>query len=316
MLRRTTAVMAARPTGPPVPHILHRAVAVLLATAAVGLAVAVSAGWWAGGAARPIPSAPAVPVTVTMGSVSFGVDPGWERLTGDRQVSDLPPARTAAFALQPEGSARAIVTLAPSTHASLIPDGLRARLTSAPPSPAPSRHLGHAAWTYRELPTRDGRLLDVTLVPTTLGVLAIACSAMPEDLAAAADCATAMSALDLGGALPLRPRASLALRSALPPVVAKLNARRVRLRAALRRAETRRGQARVAVRLATTHERAGASLAARAPGALPARLGRVGAAYRRLARAARRGRPRAFRRARRTVVTAERRLGHALAAIR
>ena len=315
-LRRTTAVIPARHTGPAVAHVTRRAIAVLLAAAAIGLAVAVSAGWWAGDAAKPTPPAPAVPLTVTLGSVSFAVDPGWKRLSGDRQASDLPPARTAAFALQPEGSARAIVTLAPTTHSSLIPDGLRARLTSEPPAPAPTRHLGHAAWAYRELPMRDGRLLDVTVVPTTIGVLAIACSATPEDLAAVAGCATAMSALDVGGAVHLRPRASLALRSALPPVVAELNARRVRLRGALRRAETRRGQARIAVRLATTHERAGASLAARAPGAVPARLARVGAAYRRLARAAARGRSRAFRRARRTVLTAERRLGRALAGVR
>ncbi len=151
------------------------------------------------------------------------------------------------------------------------------------------------------------------MLPTTSGVLTYACTRGPEELAPR-PCAADVPAIDLGGAEPVTPTADLALRRRLPAAIERLDGRRVPLRRSLRAASTRRGQARFADRLALAYRGAGARLAPAAPrrsGVVRA-MHRADVAYRRLARAARRGRRAGFARARRGVGAAERALGRAL----
>ena len=109
---------------------------------------------------------------------------------------------------------------------------------------------------YRALDTPRRRLvMDVTVLPTTAGVLAVGC-AWPVDFMGgglAPDCASSVESISVRGAVTLKPSRSVALASELPAVIARLDHARADGRAALSRARTPEAQAAAAHRLARHH---------------------------------------------------------------
>jgi hypothetical protein len=298
-----------RDIGPWTPPSPVRVAWLIVLCVLVAGALTAAAGWWAGGAVRTDEAAPvaAGPPVAAIGPMRIEGAPRWTVARDAPEAERLDRAATAVFAVDPASSTRAIFTLAPAADATLLPPGLRATLARTPPAPTRTEVLGRPAWSYAGLETLSGRTMDVSLLPTTSGVLAVACTRGQDQLAGAADCGGGATTIDLGGAQPLAPAADLALRQRLPAAIERLDGRRTSLRRSLRGAQTRRGQARFARRLARAYARTGALLAPVAPrGAGPLRaMHRADLAYRRLGRAALGGRRGSFARARVRVGAAE-----------
>ncbi len=235
-----------------------------LALAALGLAAAP-------GTAR------AATQPVRVGPVTVTVPAGW-RLAGPRDASTL------TFAIGRDN--RATLTLTPPAARSLLP----AALPAGGPRRA-ARLAGRPAWRY-------GR---VTVLPTSAGVLALACDT----------CAAGVTGLS--GAAALAPSPDVAFQLRLPAILGRLDRERVTSRAALQRARTHPAQAAGARTLASAHQRAADALrplAGPAQRPLVSALLELAAAYDRLARA---DSAPGYAAARRTVAAAERRAAPLLA---
>jgi hypothetical protein len=200
--------------------------------------------------------------------------------------------------------------VAPPDHRSLVPGAVRALVRDLGRGPSVARLGGYRAWQYAGLPGRNGTdVVDVTVLPTSAGVLSVACTS-PQWLVDAG-CASSIGAVSVSGAAVFVPSSDLALRLRLPHVLAALDGRRIRTRAALDRAAGRGGQSRLARRLAGAHTVAAESLrpvAGRTGSPLIDELAHVASGYSALARAASGGSPAPFRTARGTVQAAEERL--------
>ena len=171
---------------------------------------------------------------------------------------------------------------------------------------APRVACGHAAWRYQELELAGKRLLQMTVAPTTAGVITVACIGPAVSWVAAAGCANEPSRAALAGAVPLRPARDLAFLAGLAAVLDHLGDRRATLRKRLRGATTRRGQARLAARLGRAHARAGAHLVPLTQGLAGPRdvtrsLRAVSRSYGHLSVAAANGWPKRYRIARRSL---------------
>jgi hypothetical protein len=291
--------------------------------AALIAAVAALAGWLAGSVTeteqnRPAPARQAV----DLGPAAVAVAGSWRESERPPGVPGLDPARTAVFDPLPGLSVSAILTVAPVEDWTLVPPALAAVVRGPIPQPRKATVAGLPAWRYRDLTiARPGGMMDVTVVPTSAGTIALACVASRSLWSVANDCAVGVQRVALDGARAFAPHADLALRLRLPAVIAALDAQRVSDRRALRSTRTARGQARAATRLAAAHDSAARRLApaAAAEGASAdtvAALERVATAYRDLAVSARRERPAAFARARRDVRSADAELAAALARLR
>jgi hypothetical protein len=232
-------------------------------------------------------------------------------------IAGLDPGRSAVLAPSAGLSSRAVLTIGPVDDPSLIPRALRAQLQAPPPRPRNTALGGRPAWRYSGLATRVRQLetMDVTVLPTTSGVVAVACGAPPHTWPAASGCESAVQSVSVPGAATLVPSPSVALAARLPAVVARLDRERVDGRAALSRAETRTAQALAARRLAHRHLAAADALRP-AHGAawrsLVAGLVGAGHAYAALARAASDGSVTRFDAARRLARRTEARLAGAI----
>lgn len=309
-----------RPASQAPPPATHRRLGrVAIAATVAALLLALAAGWLLRGAvtAAPAPAAPAAH-PVDLGAIALTVDGGWTAAQPVAGVDGLDAASTKAFAPAAGLQARVLATIGPIDHPTLVPAALRALLPDRVGSPQPARLAGLPAWHYGEQALAGGRLMELTVAPTTAGVLAVACIAGTHEWMAAEGCARSVRAVDLGAARALEPDEAMALRAALPAAIDRLGARRTELRVRLRAATTRRGQSLLAGRLARAYERAAATLAPIAPaqgrgtGVAP-RLRRSAAAYRRMAVTARRNQPSRFRRAGRSVARREAAVNRALA---
>jgi hypothetical protein len=276
----------------------------------VALAIAVAGGVLAGRAAVSRErAAPAGDRVVRAGVATLVVPREWRSVApGGAGPAGVPAARTAVMAPWPALPDRVIVTVAPAGDASLIPRALRRLVRGVRQGPRPTRLAGYRAWRYAGLLARDRDVLDVTVLPTGAGVLAVACTSPPWEAGAMADCASSIRSVSLRGTAALLPAPDLALRLRLPRVLAALDRARVRDRAALARAATGADQARLARRLASAHLAAAESLRAVAGPAgepLLGGLSDVAGAYSALASAASAGSVLDFQTARETVATAE-----------
>jgi hypothetical protein len=136
----------------------------------------------------------------------------------------------------------------------------------------------------------------VTVLATTAGVLAVACTSVAGQ-EAASDCGSEVSSVTVPGARALVPSPSLALELHLPAVVDQLNRRRSKHRARLNGARTHESQALAARLLGVDHRAAARSLRSLGgPAAAPLirDLTNVADAYGALARAADDASPGAF----------------------
>ena len=303
------------------PGRLESRVVLLLVAGAVGVVLAALAGAWAGRAAtggdeEPVPRARVVGV----GPARLAVPTGWRPAALDGAgIGRLDPKRAVAFEPTPGLAARAVAIFAPVDDASLIPSVLRAAFPGSPGRPSATRVGGRPAWLYNGLTQRpSGRGADVTVLPTTAGVLAIACTAPASLWPTGSGCAAEVDSVAVPGKAVLLPSPSLALALRLPDAVLRLDRDRLAHREELSRASRPAAQALAARKLAADHATAAAALrpfAGPAGAPLLRRLVRSQDAYGALEQAAVEGSPAAYAAAGRAVRATDAALTRAVAAV-
>jgi hypothetical protein len=228
---------------------------------ATALVLAAAGGWWLGGASREDIAAPSRDAVVAVGDLRVAVDSMW--VAAD-SVPGLVVDGAEILAPAPGLAERALLVTGAPSDASLIPSALRSELPADLPRARRAALAGLPAWTYG--PLHDGgRTLEVTVAPTTAGVLALACSAPTSAWSAWLDCGDGVKALAAGEAKALEPAADLGFRQAAGPVLERLDAARVKGRVRL----TARRPA-VATALARAHREAATALAPYAAAGAPA----------------------------------------------
>ena len=242
--------------------------ALIGAVTLLAAAIAAGAGWWIRSAAAPEPrSAAPLAAPVAVGPVTLVPPARWTPVEASAELPAADPAATAAFELEPGVAGRAIVTLARADHPSLLPPALRDVVRDPLPAAEATTLLGHDAWRYADLRVTRRRTAEVTLVPTTAGVLTVACLSDRADASGAAGCASQIGGLRLNAGDWVKPSADVAARAAAPAVLRQLDGARLEARAALGRAATPGGQQRAARRLGAVHARAAGALSPYAGGA-------------------------------------------------
>ena len=157
--------------------------------------------------------------------------------------------------------------------------------------------------------------MDVTVLPTTAGMLALACASPAPSGDAGPGCAAAVKSVSVRGVAALESSRTVALAAQLPAMLAELDDARVDGRAALTRARTREAQAVALQSLAGRHGAAADRLRTEfgtAARPLIAGLEDSRRAYAALATAASDGLPARYVAARRQVRVAEGELGDAI----
>ena len=279
---------------------------------AAALILAAAAGWWLGGASRTPAPVVAADSVAAVGDLRLELEAGWvaaEAAPGPRVEGGQ------AFATIPGLSARAVLVSGAAVDATLVPAALRSELPERLPAPRRASLGGLPAWSYGPLRTKN-LMLEVTVVPTTAGMLALTCSAPPASWNAASGCTEGVRSVTSAKVRALAPSADLAFRQAAGPVLEALDRRRVSERRSLSRLEQPSARAAAAGRLAAAHRTAAADLTPfAAPGATTAlvtALRDTGAAYEGFAAAARRNERQQFIAARGDVRRAEAALAAAL----
>jgi hypothetical protein len=282
----------------------------MAASCAGMIALGVGVGLWAGQRKASGPIEPlAATRSVQAGAATLTVPRGWRIIT-------LPPGRKggSSTTLTPRSGSpdRVIVTMGGAADRSLVPPQLRSLVRDLGRGPQPVSLAGHRAWRYAAVPAQNSNgAIDVTVLPTTAGVLGIACAPAGWSWSAPSGCSSSIESVSVDGAEILVPRQDLAFRLRLPAVLTVLDHARVRDRAALRQAATARAQVQLAQALAREHLSAADSLRAAASSAgtpLVDRLTDTARAYDALAKAAAGSSASSYATARQSVTTAEARL--------
>jgi hypothetical protein len=275
----------------------------LAAVVAGGIAVAVPAG--IGTAAIVAPGAPAPPQptsrVVQAGPVTLSVPASW---VDAAPVAGLDGSRAT---LQPGGSSeRIVVVFGPADGRSLLPRQLRAQVDGPLPWPGDASLAGRPALGYRALAAGDLLFeFDVTVLPTSGGMLAVACLRPRSDRS---DCGSGIRDVSVPGASALMPSPAIPAAARLPAAIAELDRATVAGRAALAAARTPAAQTGLAALLAYRQRITADEL--RSAFGIPvaratAALDRAADGYDALGAAAAAGSPRAFAAARRDVLAAE-----------
>jgi hypothetical protein len=284
---------------------------------AIGIALAALTG---AGASRLVApdGTPEVPASVVVeaGPARLAVPAAWQPVAPGERVPGLDSEQLAVLTRSSDLSEMAIVTFGAPGEVSLIPRAL-GELAYAPQSePRVTAVGGHSAWTYRGVKARRWNLvMDVTVLPTTAGMLALACASPAPSTDESAGCATAVKSVAVSGVSALESSPSVALSAQLPAALARLDEARVDGRAALSRARTREAQAVALHSLADHHGAAADRLRSEfgtAARPLSAGLEDTRRAYAALAAAASDGSPARYGAARRKVRLAEAGLGGAV----
>jgi hypothetical protein len=265
------------------------AVAAFLAVAAAGTLAALAGSRVAAGIKPAKPASPPDRIA-SVGPARLVVPADWRPVPpSSAGVAGLEAGRAAVFQPASRPGTRVVAVFDPTVAPSLIPDELRPAAVLAEGAPTRARVRGWPAWVYRaDLAGVGGRGGSVTALPTTAGVLGVACTSV-ADRQADSDCASELGSVTVPGASALVPSRSLALALQLPAVIDRLNRGRSTHRAWLKGARTNESQAEAARRLGADHRAAARSLLrVGGPAAAPLMrdLNNVGDAYKALARAA------------------------------
>jgi hypothetical protein len=279
--------------------------------------LAAGAGAMFGSVLAPDGAAPrAAPARIglTSGVATLPLPADWQPLGRRSSIPGLEEA-TAVRAVHSE---IALDIRAPEDE-SLLPAGVDDAVGGELPEPHARRLDSRTAWRYDLPPARLGARVVALALPTTGGIVTIACAARPDAvIRARAECDQAARSMQLDGASALAPTPETAAAIALPDTAARLNRRRTverRRLAATRSPQRRRAAAR---RLARDYAAATARLRPLAAGRalrLTAAFDALAREHRALANASLRRDAGAARRAGTTIVWGERRLGALLAAV-
>ena len=289
---------------------------------ALATALAVAAGVGVGvvvapdGRDAPPPPPPAEPrIGLASGVAKLPLPVDWRPL-GRR--SSL-PGFGQATAVRAGGAEAALDIRAPENPL-LLPASVVDAAGPPPALPVVRGDDGRTAWRYVLPGGAPGTQVVAFALPTTGGVVTIACAAAPRRLRAASDtCERAVATIRLKGAQALPPASETAAAIAAPAVVARLNRVRRAERRHLAATTSPRARRRAAGRVAAAYAAAARDLRPLAGGGarrLPTALDDLARAHRRLGEASRRRRPAAARRAGARIQAGERRLEARLAALR
>jgi hypothetical protein len=292
----------------------HGVATILAATLLAAAAGAALGGVLAPSGSEPPASDAAPRVGLASGVARLALPDGWQPLGRHSSL----PGLEEATAVRGVHSEVALDIRAPES-ASLLPAGVEAAAPGRLPEPRPRRLRARTVWRYDLPGARPGERVVALALPTTGGVVTIACASIAAEIAgAASECERAAQAVQLDGASALVPAPETAAAIVLPPTAARLDRRRSleRRRLAKSRSPGRRSAA--ARGLARGYADAAARLRALAAGdavRLTASLGALGRRYGALATASRRRDAGATRRAGAAIEREERRLGSLLAAV-
>ena len=183
---------------------------------------------------------------VSAGALRVTLPEGW---TPTRTGPKIPGVDAAHAAFARSYDSDVAIALLPARSPSLLPPALDVATKPASARPRIQRAGALSAYDYVR-PAKDRRVLDIVVVPTTLGVATIACSSA---VVAPDECAQALRGLHLTGGSFLPLSAESAFLAGLPDAMKTLGAQRLRLRTRLTRAGLVAGAARTAYRLAGTY---------------------------------------------------------------
>ncbi len=218
-----------------------------LAAALLGAILALAFGKPA--AKKPHAAAPSAASTgpvVSSGALRVTLPEGW---TPTRTGPKIPGFAGAHATFARSYDSDVAIALLPARSPSLLPPALDVATNPAAARPRVQRSGAVSAYDYVR-PGKDRRVLDIVVVPTTLGVATIACSSA---VVAPDECAQALHGLRLTGGSFLPLSTDSAFLAGLPDAVKTLGAQRLRLRTRLTRAAIVAGAARTAYRLAGTY---------------------------------------------------------------
>jgi len=199
------------------------------------------------------PSAASASAVVSAGALRVTLPEGW---TPARTGPKIPGFAGAHAAFARSYDSDVAIALLPARSASLLPPALDVATNPAAARPRVQRMGAVSAYDYVR-PAKGQRVLDIVVVPTTLGVATIACSSA---VVAPDECAQALHGLRVKGGSFLPLSTESAFLAGLPDAMKNLGAQRLRLRTRLTRAGLVGGAARTAYRLAGTYGAAGRAL--------------------------------------------------------
>jgi hypothetical protein len=279
--------------------------------------LAAAAGAMFGSVLAPDGPAPRVAharIGLTSGVATLPLPAAWQPLGRRSSIPGLEEA-TAVRAVYSEV---ALDIRAPEDE-SLLPAGVEDALAGDLPEPRSRRLDSRTAWRYDLPRAHPGTRVVALALPTTGGIVTIACAARSDVIIrAGAECERAARSVQLDGASALVPTPETAAAIALPDTATRLNRRRTverRRLAATRSPQRRRASAR---RLARDYAAARARLRPLAAGRalrLTAALDALAREHRALASASFQRDAGAARRAGATIERDERRLDSLLAAV-
>jgi hypothetical protein len=252
------------------------------------------------------PAATSAGAVVSAGALRVTLPEGW---TPTRTGPKIPGFDGAHATFARTYDSDVAIALLPARSPSLLPPALDVATNPASARPRIQRAGSLSAYDYVR-PAKDRRVLDIVVVPTTLGVATIACSSAAV---APDECSQALHGLRLAGGSFLPLSTESAFLAGLPDAVKTLGAQRLRLRTRLARAGLVGGAARTAYRLAGTYGTADRALRPLAAPHSDARstvilLRRLRSRYFTLAAAIRARDRAAFKAAARSIETNEQRL--------
>jgi hypothetical protein len=254
--------------------------------AAVGLLLvaAAVAGILVGGSGSSGTAGPAFTSSASVGPLELAFPAGWQRLQTPPQIPGLRFANPLVLAPPAPPAARLDAGTVAATGPTLLPAAFLA-LLPGPPSGIPVRIGTLEALRYSGLQPRGlAGPLTVYVVPTTQGVLTLACAPGAPAFAAACDRVVATAKLVGASAYPLG--SSPAFAGQLTAALARLAAARRTGEAHLSRAGTAAAQAAADRELAAAYTRAAREVAAAAANPLVvAAAGQIAAALTAIARA-------------------------------
>jgi hypothetical protein len=252
------------------------------------------------------PTAASAGAVVSAGALRVTLPEGW---TPTRTGPKIPGFAGAHATYARSYDSDVAIALLPARSPSLLPPALDVATNPASARPRIQRSGSVSAYDYVR-PAKGQRVLDIVVVPTTLGVATIACSSA---VVAPDECAQALHGLRVAGGSLLPLSTESAFLAGLPAAVRTLGAQRLRLRTRLTRAGLVAGAARTAYRLAGTYGTAARALRPLAAPRSEARstvilLRRLRSRYFTLAAAIRARNRAAFKSAARSIATNEQRL--------
>jgi hypothetical protein len=298
----------------------REAVVTVAALAFVCMIVAALAGLGVGRALRsPSPTAAGASRTVTLGLARLQVPPTWTAIQpASASLPGFDSTSTRAFRIENGLAEQAFVTLAPPADRRLIPSSLRPALRPPFGAPIPTSLAGYSAWWYSSVATaRPNVVMELTVLPTSAGVLAVACTSR-STVADPMDCDQEIAQISVSPAHVLRPTPGAAFRSAMPAVLTRLRDHRAALERELNAARDAGAQAQVLQALGKAYAAAARGLGFLAPhqgreAVLVASLHNAANAYRAAGMAANIGAFGDYFVARAAVAAAESRVAKALA---